>query len=115
MPIRRAVLMIRQAISPRLAIKIRLNMPYRDPDPSRPHGFAVSSWKSQIEAAARRPRYDSVAIASSMQAAAMAQALHVAGNPRQDQRVHVGGLALFFPIGENGLGRPGRLDADGRA
>src|SRR3981081_1314008 len=47
MPIRRAVLMIRQAISPRLAIKIRLNMPFGDPNPSRPHGFAALSPKSQ--------------------------------------------------------------------
>src|SRR5262249_53122890 len=31
MPMRRAVLMIRQAISPRLAIRMRLNMPLKEP------------------------------------------------------------------------------------
>src|SRR5580704_10410028 len=48
MPIRRAVLMIRQAISPRLAIKMRLNM-RRALTPCRPLGFAASAAKSQLK------------------------------------------------------------------
>src|SRR5580700_2758297 len=48
MPIRRAVLMIRQAISPRLAIKMRLNM-RRALTPCRPLGFAALAAKSQLE------------------------------------------------------------------
>jgi hypothetical protein len=43
---RRAVLMMRQAISPRLAIRIRLNIALRNPA-NRPVGFAVPSGKCQ--------------------------------------------------------------------
>src|SRR6266478_31297 len=48
MPIRRAVLMIRQAISPRLAIRMRLNM-RRALTPCRSLGFEASAAKSQLE------------------------------------------------------------------
>jgi hypothetical protein len=55
--------MIRQAISPRLAIKIRLNMPFGDPNPSRPNGFAVFVTKKSIEARGGSPCYNSVVTA----------------------------------------------------
>src|SRR5262249_14413782 len=54
MPKRRAVLMTRQAISPRLAIKMRLNMPRIDPA-SRPLRLAVSREKSQSRQHRREP------------------------------------------------------------
>jgi hypothetical protein len=41
------------------------------------------------------------------------RARHVTGDPGQDQRVHVGGLAVFFPVGKQG--RRCRLGPDGRA
>src|SRR3977135_4077849 len=47
MPKRRAVLMTRQAISPRLAIRIRLNMPRWTPQ-ARHLGFAAEQRKCQL-------------------------------------------------------------------
>src|SRR5262249_30083336 len=44
---RRAVLMMRQAISPRLAIRIRLNMPRLGPRESGALGFAAQQAKCQ--------------------------------------------------------------------
>src|ERR1043165_773766 len=49
-PILRAVLMIRQAISPRLAIRMRLNMPRLDPCPAAAFsGFAALQQESQSQ------------------------------------------------------------------
>src|ERR1700757_2767193 len=48
MPIRRAVLMMRQAISPRLAIRMRLNMRRAlDPGSGRPRRLAAAPAESQ--------------------------------------------------------------------
>ena len=56
---RRAVLMMRQAISPRLAIRMRLNMRSNTPTAPAYAGFAATAGKCQCDAWVRMPRSDS--------------------------------------------------------
>src|SRR5712691_3726014 len=92
MPMRRAVLMIRQAISPRLAIRIRLNMPRSKPPASRAgSGFAAVQRKCQPADAVSPDR-------SHEHARCATSAADMAGNPCQDEGVDVGGVAHARPI-----------------
>src|SRR5262245_51043864 len=95
-PKRRAVLMTRQAISPRLAIRIRLNMP---PDPAKAIlGFAAQQRKCQHAGAAGEQRKGGRRrMVNLHQRARASRAADVARDPSQDVGVDVLRLAHARP------------------